>query len=361
MASSSPRLRKVIQYVISLAFAVALLYWVFRKQSWEDILGRITEVEWYLIVISLALGLISHLVRAYRWNLLLDPLGYRPPIGHTFLAVLMGYIANLAVPRLGEVARCAFLDRKSGVPVATGFGTVVMERLLDVLCILVLTVVVIGLEFTRVLGFFQEQFLAKGQSFNLSSWVWITLGLMLIAGLVFLWWFFRKGGREVLKRQPIYQKLEPILLKFLEGIVSIRKLNHPGRFWAATFLIWLFYYLMTYLVILAYPATSHLGILVGLAVLVVGGFGMAAPVQGGFGTYHFLVANFLLIYGITIEDGVTLAAVFHTSQTILVIVVGSLALLIGLIIPRHAKTPLPTKDPELGTSPARTSDLETEG
>ncbi|HAP61155.1 MAG TPA: TIGR00374 family protein, partial [Cytophagales bacterium] len=86
MASSSRRLRKILQYVVSLAAALALLFWVFRKQSWEDIWSRIAEVEWYLIVLSLIVGLLSHLVRAFRWNLLLEPLGYRPPIGHTFLS-----------------------------------------------------------------------------------------------------------------------------------------------------------------------------------------------------------------------------------------------------------------------------------
>ncbi|HAP60576.1 MAG TPA: hypothetical protein DCR93_14125, partial [Cytophagales bacterium] len=280
--------------------------------------------------------------------------------GHTFLSVLMGYIANLAIPRLGEVARCAFLDRKSGVPVATGFGTVVMERLLDLICILLLTGVVIALEFTHVLDFFKEMLLEKGRSVQFPIWVWGLVAAFLVGAFVALWWFFRRGGRAVLRRQPLYQRLEPILLKFIEGIASIRKLDRPIAFWVSTFLIWLFYYLMTYLAILAYPATSGLSVSVGLAVLVVGGFGMAAPVQGGFGAYHFLVANFLLIYGVAMEDGVAVAAVMHTSQTILVIVVGSLALLIGLLIPRHANASIPTKDPELGTSPASSPSLETE-
>ncbi|MEL6535342.1 MAG: lysylphosphatidylglycerol synthase transmembrane domain-containing protein [Bacteroidota bacterium] len=353
MSSSSPkRLRKIIQYLISLLAAVALLYWVFRKQSWEDIVSRIAGVEWYLIGISLALGLFSHWVRAYRWNLLLEPLGYRPPVGRTLLAVLVGYIANLAIPRLGEVARCAFLDRKAGVPVATGFGTVVMERLLDVLSILAIAGIVLCLEFSHVLGFFREQLLAKGQSINLSAGIWIVLGLCAVAGLALLWWFFKGGGRAVLAKHPLYRKVEPVVLKFVEGIVSIRNLNRPVQFWAATFLMWLCYFLMTYLVIIAYPATSQLGLSEGLAVLVVGGFGMAAPVQGGFGAYHFLVANFLLIYNIATEDGIALAALLHTSHTVIVIVVGSIALLLGLLIPRHVNTPLPTEANELDSSSA---------
>ena len=342
--------RKVLQYLLSLIIAIGLLYLVFRKQSLSDIWESILEAEWYLIAISLAMGLISHVIRAYRWNLLFAPLGHKPRIGVTFLAVMVAYIANLILPRAGEVARCAFLDRKAGIPTATGFGTVVVERLVDLLALLVVMLLVFLTELDNLLGFFQDQFQSRLASLPVTQILSVLVITALVLGGALLWWLFRMGGKEVLMRTQLYQRLAPILNKFMEGLVAVRKMERPLRFWAATVVIWALYFGMTYVVVLAYPATVHLTATAGLALLVVGGFGMAAPVQGGFGAYHIFVASFLIIYGVPIEEGKIFAALLHSTQTALILVIGSLALLIGFFIPRHANSSLPKENSQPATS-----------
>lgn len=347
--------RKIFQYFISLAAAMALLYWAFHDISFFQLWDNLAQVHWGYLLLSLGLGLASHVVRAHRWAILLHPLGHRPGLLPTFVAVMIAYLANLAVPRLGEVARCAFLQRKRGIPLAIGFGTVVTERITDLLALLVLIGLMLIFEFNTLYTFFAEQFFPNPEGSLSPSTLLIgivLMGILVLASVIY--WLRWRGGWAWIQTRPLYQRLAPTLRSFSDGLLSIRKLQRPWLFWWDTLLIWLLYFGMAYTVVLAFPPTAHLPWISGITILVVGGMGMAAPVQGGVGAYHLLVSNLLLIYGVSSLDGITFATLMHTSQTLLVLVIGGLALFTGLFIRRHVNPTHPTEDsiPDPGASPS---------
>ena len=246
----------------------------------------------------------------------------------TFKAVMIGYLTNLIAPRLGEISRCGVLKRTDNVNMSASIGTVVAERIIDILGLLTLIILALTIEFDRISNFFIDFFNAKSSNIALSP---TSLALLLIFGFIIvvvllaLWWF-----RERIKRKPFYYKLRSFIREMMEGFTSILRLDNKVGFWLATIFIWLLYYAMAYVLFFSVESTSHLGLVAGLSILIMGGLGMSAPVQGGFGTYHIFVGSILLTYGIAEKDGYFFATLVHTSQTISVMIVGGLSLLLTL-------------------------------
>ena len=262
----------------------------------------------------------------------------RPPAIDATASVLTGYLANLALPRAGEVARCGTLYRLANVPVNISFGTVVAERLFDVLMLLILLAATFVLEFDRLSQFFMEFFGSKvgGQGAGAgSSGVLLMVGAGLV-GLAVLGWFLYNRYRDALGRHPLYQKVMAFTKGLLEGLLSVRKLRRPGAFVFHTLLIWTMYYLMSYTLFFAMPATAGLSPLAGLTILVVGSLGMAAPTPGGIGSFHLLVGQVAMLYGLTSQDGQILATFIHGVSTLMIIILGVLSLLVVLL--RRSKT-----------------------
>jgi hypothetical protein len=260
---------------------------------------------------------------------LLEPVGYKSLSTYrTFKAVMIGYITNLAAPRLGEIARCGVLKRTDNVNMSASLGTVVAERVFDFLGLLSLIVLALILEFERLgilfVNFFNDKFSAIYMTTGKFVGIFV-FGFILAGALISLWWF-----RERFKRKPLYFKLRSFLREMVYGFTSVLRLERRTGFWLSTALIWLLYYAMAFVMFYSYDSTSNLGLAAGLSILVMGGLGMSAPVQGGFGTYHFLVGAVLLTYGIAEKDGYFFATLMHTSQTISVMVVGGLSLLLTL-------------------------------
>jgi uncharacterized protein (TIRG00374 family) len=317
------------KYLVGLIIAVTLLYYVFRGWDFYDVIDRFKQVNYYWVVLSIILSIISHFLRAYRWNILLEPLGYKSLSTYrTFKAVMIGYITNLAAPRLGEITRCGVLKRTDNVNMSASFGTVVAERVFDLLGLLSMIFLGLLLEFDRLNAFFSDFINEKFEGINMTSGklaVLVLFGFILVGGLISLWWF-----RERVKRKPFYYKLRSFLREMLEGFTSVLRLEKRGGFWLSTVFIWVLYYIMAFVMFYSYDSTSHLGLAAGLSVLIMGGLGMSAPVQGGFGAYHLLVGAVLLTYGIPEKDGYFFATLVHTSQTITVMVIGGLSLLLTL-------------------------------
>ncbi len=294
-------------------------------------MAKLREANYSWIVLSIILSIISHLFRAFRWNILLKPAGYTPTLFRTFWAVMVGYLANLVVPRMGEVTRCGILKKTDEVPMTVSLGTVVAERIIDFLTLMVLVVAGFVIEFERLneflTGFLYDRAAMVGE--NLFS-LYIVAGIVvaLLLGAFIIVRIFRKK----IQKHPFFLKLKSFIREMISGITSIRRINQKGAFWFSTFVIWLMYFLMSYVVIFALESTSSLGLGAGIALLIMGGLGMAAPVQGGIGTFHALVAAVLVLYGINEADGQVFAFILHTSQTITVIFVGSISLIISLVI-----------------------------
>ncbi len=303
-------MKKTIQYLFSLGFAFLLLWWVFKDIDLDNVWQKIQQANFMIIAASGVLALLAHWVRAARWALMLRTLGYRVNIYDTTLAVLVGYGANLIFPRAGEVARCGTLNKLEDVPFEKSFGSVIAERLVDVLALLFLIFLNVVLEFGRLKGFFIDYFEQKFQ--HSSSFLWL-FPLLLIVGLGIGFLFFRKY-QSTIQKASIFQKLKNLATGLAGGFWSIKNLKNPRLFVIYTILLWLLYFITTYVLCFALPETSGLSTLAALTIFTMGSIGMAAPTQGGIGTYHLLVGSIVVLYGLSQQDGITLATFLHAIQ-----------------------------------------------
>lgn len=311
-----------------------LLFWyVLKDQNFTKIGDDFRKANYLWITLSVLVSLIAYWSRAVRWNLLLEPLDIKPPIYQTFLALMSGYFANVFLPRAGEVARCLMLNRMHKAPFNASFGSVVAERVFDLFGLIVLLGFTFILEFNRVSDFLSGIFIEKLKGIFTNLLFMCIAAALIIAIISFVWIL-----RHKIRNNPSFQKIAVFLKGVWEGALSIRKLEKKWQFLFHTILIWTCYYFMTYLVFFAFAPTAHLGPLAGLVMLVVGAIGMSAPVQGGIGAFHYLVAGALVIYGISKEDGVSYALLLHTSQSLTVIIVGGISFVIALLIGKNTST-----------------------
>jgi uncharacterized protein (TIRG00374 family) len=336
----SPRVRQVLQYSISLMLAVALLWYVMHSIHPSELLARFQQADYRWIILSGLLSVVAYWSRAKRWCLLIEPLGYRPRVFHSFIALMSGYFVNMFLPRVGEVTRCGVLNKLEKVPVNVSFGTVVAERIFDVIMLFILLCFTFLLEFGRLGGFLtellQSRFTFVSEKLKDTPTVLALIITALLFAVTIAYMLFRYRHR--LAKIRLVQKIAEFLEGMGEGLVSVRKLKNPTAFFFHTGLIWVMYYLMSYVLFFAMPQTADLGIRAGFTILIMGGLGMSAPVQGGFGTFHILVGNALVLYGLSQQDGLILATFMHTSQTLFTLLMGGICLLIGLFIQR--KKPL---------------------
>ncbi|RIV25019.1 UPF0104 family protein [Fibrisoma montanum] len=340
-------LTNVLKYLISLVIAGGLLWFTFQQSHIDaaDLWRKISAADYRWVLVSAVLTIVAHWSRAERWRVLLEPVvSHRPSSVDATVSVLTGYLANLALPRAGEVARCGTLYRLSGVPVNVSFGTVVAERLFDVLMLLVLLGVTFLLEFNRLSQFFIEFFGGKLPQGTSGAGILLLVGAVLL-GLAVLGWFLYTRYREALGRHPLYQKVSGFVSGLLEGLLSVRKLRRPGLFLFHTALIWTMYFFMSYTLFFSLPSTANLGPLAGLTILVVGSLGMAAPTPGGIGSFHLLVGQVALLYGLTSQDGQVLATFIHGVSTIMIIILGVLSLLVVLLRRNQTGADVPVNNP----------------
>jgi hypothetical protein len=245
---------------------------------------------------------------------------------------MVGYFANLLVPRMGEVTRCAILKKTDNIPIPASLGNVISERILDLMILILIIVSTIVIEFSTLKDFIYDQFDAAYRSFNLQSFL-IGFGLILL--------IFGIGGvfiiqkKSYIKSLGVYKKIRPFAFELIGGLNSILKIKEKFKFFASTVIIWILYYSMSYIMVFSFPGTSGLGLAAGLSILMAGGLGMTAPVQGGIGTYHAFVSGVLLLYGISKEDGVLFATLLHTSQFISILFFGGLSFITSLFLNKN--------------------------
>ena len=339
-------MKNALKYIVSLLIAGGLLWYVFRDIDAATLLTKLAEVRYGWIALAAMIFLLSYLTRAYRWNLLLNPLGYRhlTPF-RTMVAVAIGYFANLIIPRMGEVTRCGVLKRLDDVPVTTSLGTVVAERLIDFLSLLLATVILFVAEFDRLSDFLTGFASNKVDNVGESLFsVYLFAGAVLV--ILLLFFFFGRIWKEKLKRNSLFQKVRSFAREVARGLTSVRYIENKVGFWASTVLLWTCYFLLSYVVFFALPETEDLTPWAGVAVLVMGSFGMAAPVQGGFGTFHALVSGVLVLYGISESDGVLFATLVHGLQTLSFIVFGAVAFVLAAVLtPRKLPDNQPVEAP----------------
>lgn len=311
--------------MLFLALGGLLLWLAISGQDFSQVLTAMQGAELWWIAASVLLGIVSHVSRAVRWNILIHPLGYRPKLHNTFMAVMIGYFANLAFPRLGEVSKCVALKRYEGVPVNKLLGTMIVERAMDLVALLAVTGLLLLLQFSVLSQFFNDYLLQPlTEKLQASS---NSLLLLALGGVAFLIVAVAVG--RYLLRRGFGHKIKELMAGFVEGLKSVGNMQDKWWFLFHSVLIWVLYYLMTYAALLALGATAHLGLMAGLAVFVFGSFGMVAPVQGGIGAYHYMAKETLKIYGVPEAEALAFAFLIHSAQTLMIIVVG-FASVIGL-------------------------------
>lgn len=315
-----PRVKNTIKFFLFFGVSVFLFWLVYRDQNWGDLLKVLKDdVNYTWIAIACVLGIASHVSRAMRWQLLTESMGYRISFWNSFMGVMIGYFANLAIPRMGEFTRCGIVSKYEKVPFSNLLGTVVTERVIDMLILLALTLVVVITQFQQ-LGIFMDnnpQIKEKLEILFHSAWLgFVLVGMVILVILV--WKYFLKN--------KLQGRIRSFFHGLKEGLLTVRDVRHKWLFVAHSLFIWLMYFLMFYVCFFCFEFTSHLGILVALTIFVLSSYGMVAPVQGGIGAWHFMVIAGLMIYlphTPNIESmAKTFALLTHSSMTLLYIVIG---------------------------------------
>jgi hypothetical protein len=250
---------------------------------------------------------------------------------------MVGYFANIFLPRMGEVARCGILKRTDNIPVNISFGTVIAERAIDFLCLLVLIGLSLLVEFKKISELLSSSLGTKFISIKnlLLQNYWILILVITIFSAIILLIYIK---REKLNKNLFYSKVKVFISGVINSLLSIRKLRKKKEFIFHTIFIWGCYFLMTYLAFYSLPATSNLGISAALVILVVGGLGMSAPVQAGMGAFHFFVQQTLEeVYKVEPGGALSFAFLVHTSQTVTLLVFGLICFIISVNLSRKLK------------------------
>ncbi len=314
-----------LKVLVSIGVATLLLVLVFRNIEWRDFWQKAQEVDYSWVVASIVLSIVAYVARAYRWNILLKPLGHDLKTSRTTLAILIGYLANLALPRLGEITRCGVLNRNDNVPIPSALGTVVVERLIDVLSLFILVGLSLFIEYERLVRFLTAAY----AYLELPMWVLylvLTIGILGLVGIFFL----------IKNQSKLQGKMSKVIQGFVNGFLSLKDIKNPLAFLVSTAIIWVIYYLMSYIIIFSLPETAHLGFGAGLMLLITGGIALSLPVQSGFGTYHGMIAGMLLLYSIDQNTGVFLATLLHSSQLVAIAFFGTIAVIISFLVRRKS-------------------------
>jgi len=261
-----------------------------------------------------------------RWKLLLNPLGHKPKLSNTFSALMIGYLANYALPRLGEITRCGILSKYEKIPVTESLGTVIAERAVDMLCLVILFAFTILSQFDLIYNYSLKIVLIPlndklNNLFNSKTTI-IIIALLFLATSYIIYKYRRK-----ISKNNLIQKIGNLLLGFIEGIKSIKNIKQPGLFIFHSVFIWAMYFLTIYFGFLGLEQTKVLGSDAGFAVLIFGSLGMIA-VQGGIGAYPVLVMQTLTLYGISANVGFAFGWIAWCAQTALVLILGFGALIL---------------------------------
>lgn len=302
--------------------------WIFVRQltneQIDEIFVNIKKAKYGWLVVSLLVGMVSHYARAARSKLMLQPLGYNPSTANSFYAVMVCYLANLAVPRLGEVLRCTFLQRYEKIPFQKTFGTIIAERAIDMAIFIAMFFIVFWLEFERIHDYvdrrvFQPMFGNSSNSGSLLIWGVLAFGLVCFV----LWMVYRKKLRKI----KLFAKIEELFIGLWHGVISVTKIKKKAQFILYTLLIWVGYFCMTWTCFFAFDGLAGLTPMAAFTCLV---FGTVAfmLVQGGIGLYPVIIAETLSLYGVPELLGYSAGWVGWSVQELMVVIFGALSLIL---------------------------------
>lgn len=316
------QLKSLIKVIIPLGIGVFFIHLMLRATSLDDrrlIFDYIKNADLRFIMLSVLFGILSHVSRAYRWKFMLAPMGYKPRFVNTILAVLIAYLANLGIPRSGEILRATTLSSYEKIPFEKSFGTIIAERLVDLIFLLSFIFLALILQYDLIWQVLREK------QISLSSI--IAAAVITMITFICLKFLFKKNHSMPINR------IKTFLKGLSEGILSFKSMTNKGAFVLHTIFIWIMYVAMFYVIKWTVPEMENLGLSALLPAFVIGGLTISAT-NGGIGIYPFSVALMLSAFGISNESGLAFGWIVWTSQTLMIIVFGSLSFFVLPLVNR---------------------------
>jgi uncharacterized protein (TIRG00374 family) len=316
---------QVSKFLGFLIVGVLLLWLAFRKTDFDVLWSELKVAKYSWLALSVLFGAFAYFSRARRWELLINPLGYRPSFINTFYALMIGYLANLALPRIGEISRCVALGKKEKIPVDQLIGTVVVERTIDLISLLTIMLVLVFTSSDQIVQFLRESIFKPLEEkvmmvFGVTWILWVILFLLSVVALILLIKYKKR-----LRKIRFFSKMFDVARGIINGLKTITGLQRKWEFIFHTIFIWINYALMTWVIVFSLESTSHITFPQSIFLLVIGGLAMSAPVQGGLGVFHYTISRGLVIMGVPMEDGLVYALLTHESQLIFVAIVGAIS------------------------------------
>ncbi|MDQ0477384.1 MULTISPECIES: lysylphosphatidylglycerol synthase transmembrane domain-containing protein [Chryseobacterium] len=322
--------KSFLTIAVSLGIATLFMWFALKGMEFKKIMGYFGKANYLWVFIAALFGILAYWFRAVRWNLLLEPMGYAISNSNSFWTISFGYLMNLTIPRSGELARSTALFGVENVPVEKSFGTIILERVVDLICMVGFLGLTLIFKYKAFIAFYNYITEEKGKTETNASNSKIYLILLILAVTAVLFLVFRKK----MERFPIYQKVIHFAKGIFAGLTSIFKMKQKGKFLAYTLGIWISYYLAAYLVCFSLPETSQFTFADGFFIIVVGTLGMMVPASGGIGAFHlalkFGIMALFLSMGKNPEEGgevgLSYAFISHTMQLVIMIVMGLISI-----------------------------------
>lgn len=328
--NSSKPLKTFLTIVISLAIAALFMWFALKGMEFKKIAGYFSKANYLWVFAASIFGILAYWFRAVRWNLLLEPMGYEISTSNSFWTISFGYLMNLTIPRSGELARSTALFGVENVPVEKSFGTIILERVVDLICMMGFLGLTLIFKYKAFVAFYDYVTKQKEQSGveSSNSKLYIVAGIFAVFAILFF--LFRKK----LSQFSIYQKVIDFGKGIIHGLTSIFKMKQKGKFIAYTLGIWVSYYLAAYLVCFALPETSQFTFADGFFIIVVGTLGMMVPASGGIGAFHFALKIGIMALFLSMgknpeeggEVGLSYAFISHTMQLVIMLVMGVISI-----------------------------------
>ncbi len=324
-----------IKGILPFVFAAAILWWMYRGFHWEEFSVALSQdMSWTWMLLSLPFGISAQVFRALRWREMLASLGEKVRLSTCIHSIFLSYASSLVVPRVGEVLRCGVLSRQDGANFSRLLGTVMSERVVDMLVVLVISSITMFLQIPVFMRFCSH----TGMSLDALLGQFTSTGYLVtaICGVVAL-----VTGVFILYKINIFSRTRTVLSELYAGRLSVFRLILPIGVWFHTGGIWASYYQHFYLTFRCFGFTEHLGPMVGLVAFVVGCFAVLVPTPNGAGPWHFAVKTVLVLYGVSADNGALFALVVHSIQTLLVALLGLYAMA-ALSFAKRRKNPFDT-------------------
>ena len=308
--------KKILKVIFPLALGGFILFWVYKDFDFSQV-GEVLahEMNYWWLLLSLVFGVFSHIFRGWRWKQTLAPLGAFPKTSDCVNAVFISYAANLVIPRVGEVSRCGILAKYDNVSFSKSLGTVVTERLIDTLCVGLITGVTLILQMKVFDRFFEKTGTNMGSITDLFTSTHFYIILLCVVGVGILLYY-------LVRTLSFFEKVKGIDLNIWEGILSLKNVKNKPLFILYTCSIWTCYFLQFYVSFFCFDFSDNLGVLAGLVMFAVGSIAVIVPTPNGAGPWHFAVISMMMLYGVSKTEAGIFALLVHGFQTFLIILLG---------------------------------------